>query len=224
MSDKEIGDFLEHHGIKGMKWGVHRNSSSENPSSSSSGPDNPPSNHKKLKTAGIVLGSAAGIALIAAGSYYVAKNGGLPLSSIKSSDIAKGRSAAEGVISSIHEEPTSPILATTGKHIGNGFLMKGGLADPLHEYDKAGFSNGLVGVGEHRIYGGKVAVSFHDPKGRKDQAGRPIVHEVIIPRHHSTGVNSYESAREKAWALIKNTYDPFYEISTNPNPKQTRIS
>lgn len=212
-NDAAIDAFLEHHGVKGMRWGVRKQRESGDPSDSSS---KTTSNHKKLKTAGLIIGGVAAVALIAAGAYYVSKNGGLPISSLKTTDISKGKEAFEGLAKHAAEEPTSPVLATRGKYIGNGFLMKGGLSDPIHEYDKAGFNNGLVNVGTHRRYGEaaeKVAVSFLDPKGRTDHAGRIIGHEVIIPAQHAEGINTFEDASNKAWSLIKDTFDPFYQTS-----------
>jgi hypothetical protein len=225
VNDVEI--FLEHHGVKGMHWGVHkaRSSSVSKRSSNSSGK---PSDHSKLKKTLIIGGAVLSVAAIAAGTAYVAKNGGLPISSLQSHNEPAAKKFSEDFIKKtvpVHNELTSPIHASRVKHNGFRFMMDGGLPDPLHEHDLAGFSSNSVypvGPGEFRRYGTnseKVAVAFHDPKGRTDASGRVIPHYVVIPKEHSEGINTFEDAKNKAWSLVQSNYDKQYEKDIQDHAK-----
>lgn len=66
-------DFLTHYGIKGMKWGVRRKSSS----SDSSGSSSSSSGQTRLKTAGKVAASVAIGGAVAAGAAYLGRNSAL---------------------------------------------------------------------------------------------------------------------------------------------------
>lgn len=199
---------FEHHGIKGMHWGVRQSQPSSGESEESTSSD-----HHRLKTAAKIAGTAAAVGLVAGGTAYAIKKGYVPTPNLSGS----AKKIAEGAVKAAHEEPTSVLMATKAKHSGNDFLLRGGLKDPLPEYDKAGFGANpykIVEVGQHRRYGDnheKVAVSFLDPKGRKDAASRPIFHEIVIPKQHAEGIKSFEDAQSKAWSLVKDTYEPFHE-------------
>ncbi len=55
------------------------------------------------------------------------------------------------------------------------FLSRGGLTDPLKEYEKAGFDT--LANNSFSRYGDrfeKIAARFDDPEGRRDFSGRPI--------------------------------------------------
>jgi hypothetical protein len=208
----DLTSLLEHHGVKGMHWGVHR----ANLSTESGGQEKTPrlseQRKKQLKTAAIVGGAVIGTALIAAGTAYAIKNGGLPKPSFSDSEKSRGKSVIEGLAKSVSEEPTGPVFASRGKHSGNRFLLSGGLRDPLPEYERAGFDRMLPN--SHARYGRnaeKIAVSFHDPQGRKDFSGRPILHEVVIPAHHASGIDSYTAARDRAWELVQKAYEAYHQ-------------
>lgn len=203
-------EFLEHHGIKGMHWGVRQNRSSGNSGEKS------PSDHAKLKKTAKIAGGVLVAAAVVAGSVYLAKHPELLQKAInpktKSGNAKKGKEFVDSLI----KEPTSPIHAARTKNNGYDFQMKGGLRDPLPEYDRAGFQkNPFLEENGHVRYGSKkekVAVTFKDPHGRKDRAGRTILHEVIIPESHAAGIKNFEDAKSKAWSLVKDTYDPRYDL------------
>jgi hypothetical protein len=198
-ADPAVEEFLSHFGVKGMHWGVRKDRT----------PAEQEKHDRRVKTAAIV-GSAVGIALVAAGSAYVAKNNGISVSRFESAVAKKGESAAKEFAKPQLKEPTGIVLATRTRNRGSQFLLKGGLDDALPEYLKAGFGDSIAD-NSMKKFGGKVAVSFNDPEGRKDAAGRIINHEVILPESLSGGISNFESARSKAWPLIKDQYEKFHQ-------------
>lgn len=195
-------EFLQHFGVKGQKWGVRK----AEPTSSTDSKTEPKTGMSKKRKAAIIIGSAVGVAAIAAGALYAKKHMGVPLSSISSS--AKG----EAVAKAMAKEPTSIVHAARGRFFGWGFPQHGGLANPLAEYDKSGLVN-ASGETFFNRYGDrkeKVAARFLDPEGRKDISGRKIFHDVMLPEDLSVGVNSHQDAQAKVWPMIKDTYNALY--------------
>lgn len=213
--DNEVDDFLAHYGVLGMKWG-HRKAQDSGSSTGESG------NHQKLKKAGIIIGTAAGAALIAAGTVYLAKNGKLPISSFSPAKKDAGKKFVDDVISH-HGEDLPGIAHMTGAgYLADRTRARGGLRDVFAEAQKAGLANQYgeqAGHGHYRRYGAhleKVAVSFADPQGRKDFSGRPIVHRIILPKQHASGVTNFEQARQRAWDLVKHDYEKFSQYASSP--------
>lgn len=203
VTDEDIYEYLEHHGIKGMRWGVRKQQSSSNESNKSEGM----STKKKVA---IGLGSAALAAGIIAGGIYAKKHFGTSTSSIK--DVSSGKKLAESLI----QEPTSIIHSSRGHSKGFHFLERGGLNNPLLERDIAKVSDSTP-IGTFKRYGNnleKAFVSFHDPLGRRDAAGRVIPHEVFLPKHLADGVNTHEEAVKVAWPLLKDKFDAMYKATT----------
>lgn len=198
MVDEEtIDDFLEHHGIKGQKWGIRNK---KNPSD-----EKKPWSNKKRAT--VILGSAAAVAAITVGAVYVKKHFGV---SVK--DLPKSPKAAK-FVEELVKEPTDVIHATRGKHSGFGFLRRGGINNPVGELEKA-LGGQERSAPYFKRYGDnleKVVGVFNDPHGRKDFAGRTIPHEVILPKHLSEGVHNVDDLQAKAWPLIKNTFNALHD-------------
>lgn len=203
-----VEEFLEHHGVKGMHWGVRRARSS---SAGNSGVPDHSKRNKALKVGGTVLA----VAVVAAGTAYLVKHPELLSKTAQSLSNKNTVEAGKKFAESVTREPTDVIHASRGKNKGFRFLQNGGLPDPLHEYERAGFplsDNTHVRYGKNNE---KIAVSFHDPKGRRDFAGRPLHHEVILPKEHAAGLNDFESVKQKAWSLVQARYEPFYQSSVN---------
>lgn len=201
MIEDEVDEFLEHFGIKGMRWGVRKERSSSN--------EPKPPLDKKALVKKVAIG--VGVIAVAVGAAYAAKSisqsGNVPVSSLSSATIDRGKKAVVAI------EPTSILHSTRGRNKGFTFLKTGGTPTPLAEYDAAGFSVGSSGD-YFRRYGNaneKVASRFADPNGRKDRAGRPIFHEVIVPPSMSNDINSVKDVVDKIWPMVKDDYDAFYD-------------
>lgn len=189
---------ITHFGVKGMRWGVRKN---QTEGSSSDRREN-------LKKAAVILGSAAAATAIIAGTVYVARKnmGNISMVDITPSDTGKN------FADSFAQEPVGIVHAARGKHKGFTFPQRGGLDDPVKEYDKAN-PDSLV-LNSYRRYGDrqeKVAAKFSDPLGRKDRAGRPIEHNVILPEDLASRINSFDDIVPTVWPLIDNTYAALYD-------------
>lgn len=187
---------LAHHGVKGMHWGVRKDKPRSTPEKS----------RKGLKKAAVILGSAAAAAAIAVGTAYVlSRDNDIPLSKAHPSETGKKFSE------SFAKEPVGIVHAARGKNRGFTFPQRGSLDDPLKEYAKAGFDD--LASNSHKRYGDrqeKVAAKFDDPEGRKDFAGRPIEHEVMLPESMAQPVKTLSDVVSTAWPLIKDTYETLY--------------
>ncbi len=194
----DVDNYLAHFGVKGMRWGVRKERDESDEASAA--------RRERFKKAAI----ATGVLTVAAGSAYVAytlnKDGKLPVKSLRPNAVKDGKNAVSALI---HEEPTSVIHASRGKDVGFRFLKKGGVPDPMHEYEKA-FNDSMSGDLFQRLPDGKVAVRFMDPEGRKDFAGRLIPHEVIVPATMSSGLNSVSDVVQNLWPILKPAHDEMY--------------
>lgn len=104
----------------------------------------------------------------------------------------------------------SLIWATRGRTWGFRFLRKGGFDDPLPPYDAA-FADIGAGPNAFRRIGATVAVRFTDPSGRKDSAGRPIQHELVVLPPLSNEIGSVADALEQVWPLIAAEYEELWD-------------
>lgn len=224
---EELELFLEHHGVKGMHWGVRKESDSSDDSSGKT------SNHANLKKAAIIGGTVVGVAAITVGAIYLAKHGGLPLSSISSSQKSAGKKVVDELIkTSSPEKELSGIVHVAGnKYLADRTHRRGGLSDVFGELQKAGAvdaqGNSLMSHGSYKRYGNnleKVAVMFKDPHDRKDFAGRDIVHQILLPKQHTEGITNFETAKGRAWSLMKDQYEKFwqYGLSKDANDAEAR--
>jgi hypothetical protein len=207
ISQQEVDDFLEHHGVKGMHWGVRKDDSGSGSRSRSLSPES----RAKLKKAAIIGGTVVAASLLAAGAAYVAQNNDISVSSLLAGSGEKNISAGKAFADKAHTEPIGVIHASRGKNSGFEFLTKGGTDSPLHEYDLSGVHD--LGPNSIRRYGRhneKVAANILDPEGRKDFAGRPIFHEIILPKSLAEGVNNVEDVKKLVWPSLKDSYDAVY--------------
>lgn len=211
-------DELMHHGVKGMHWGVRKDRSSGGSGEQSS------SDHAKLKKAAKIGGVVLVAAVVIAGSVYLAKHPELLQKVIdsghKAGDVKKGKEFVESL--SKEKEPTGVINAAGAGHMGDRIHRRGGLPDVFNELQKAGIVNehgeNTMHHGGYRRYGAnleKAAVVFNDPEGRNDAVGRPITHRVVLPKQHAQDVTDFESAKNKAWSLLKNDYQRFSDYANS---------
>lgn len=191
-------EALAHFGVKGMKWGVRKQDFP-------SGPRPPRSQAEKkarAKKVAIGFGALVVVAGAAAVTYQLNKNGKLPVSSIKKT--AQATTAVKKVLS----EPTSIIHASRGKNVGNQFFQKGGTPDFFEHWSKAFEQVGggaTQGIFKH-LPDGTIATSFADPLGRKDRAGRLILHDVLIPKVMASNVKNKDDVLKHIWPIVARFY------------------
>jgi hypothetical protein len=206
--EKPSLDDLIHFGVKGMRWGVIRDKTSD----ASSRIKNKVSSldKKKLKKAAIITGSVLAAAAITAGTIYATKQLRGPPGGLNVSDISG--TTGEAFVKKVFQEPTDIIHATRARTKGFEFRKKGGLPDAFVEWQKNDDGSSLGAA--FKRYGDrseKVVGTFLDPLGRKDQAGRVIPHTVILPEHLAKGVHNADDLFNKAWPLIKDDFEKFYD-------------
>jgi hypothetical protein len=191
----EVDVFLAHYGVMGMKWGRHK-SGQQSSERQKMTPE-----EKKAIVKKVAIGT--GTLLLAAGTAYVA-HALVTKGSIKISDLPDDPSArqkAEAVIS----DPITVMHLSRGKNKGFRFYNDGQSPSPLSEYDK-GFEGHQESASHFKKYDGKIAATFLDPEGRKDRAGRPIPHQVIIPKSMADGIDNVNDVVTKIWPIIKEDY------------------
>lgn len=213
-------EFLAHHGIVGMKWGKHKAEATSSDIRSRKRSELDKNNiddkaelsRRNRRNAAIILGSAVGIAAIALGASHVAKHMNVPLEKVDLAKASESTERAKKLAKAMAAEPVSIVHASRGKEKGFTFPAYGGLTSPLVEYDKAGFQD-TTEREFFKQYGDrmeKVAARFNDPQGRLDAAGRIIPHEVMLPEDLAKGVTSLKDVQDRAWPLIKDTYEVLY--------------
>jgi hypothetical protein len=192
---------LVHFGIKGMKWGIRK----ERVSSGQGTVTKKPLLTDKQKATAKKVAIGVGVLTVAAGTAYVAyklhQNGNLPISSLRKS------TKSEATVKKIVEE-TDLIHLSRGKTKSLQFFKQGGTPNYFSVWENA--------LGKHahssersifdRQPNGSIAARFLDPLKRFDQSGRPILHEVIIPKSMTEGINNHEDVVKKIWPLLKDTY------------------
>lgn len=195
--------ILEHFGIKGMKWGV-RNA----PEGASASEKAKVERHRSnVKKASIILGSAAVAGALVVGGVYAKKH-----FNVKMSDIPRPKAHVKKMAESLAKEPVDMIHVSRGRMVGYSFLRNGGMKDAVTEMDAAGFGQGRA-AGWFKRYGKdgeKVAAVFADPLGRKDHAGRMVLHDIVLPKEMAKNVNNADEVRDLVWPNIKDLFSAFY--------------
>lgn len=199
----DVDDFLAHYGILGMKWGKRKQRETSTKTSGASKDKKPLSRNQKLAIAGGIGAAVLGVAI----TGVILKNkGSMRFAELAAAPARKALEAPEPVLKNV-------LHASRGKNLGSRFLTDVGF-DPLKEYGKAGF-NGQSAKAFSR-YGKnleKVSATLMDPKGRKDFAGRPIYHDIMIPEDLAKGLNTIDDVKDKIWPMISDAYDKFYAES-----------
>lgn len=213
-------DYLEHYGIKGMKWGVRKDRKKTNQQNNQDvSLDGSEQAKKKLdlkdprvKKAAV---AAAGLTAVVAGAYVLSK-GGVSVNSLKSSTVKKGSEKATDIF-----EEAKDIIYLTKPHKEAGvtkhgmpkthlaFVTTGQTKDFFTIFDDAGLNEDL---GKHyfkKLPNGDVAAVFEDLLGRVDAAGRVIPHNVFIPKDQAVGLNSVEDVIDKFGPRLEKEYADF---------------
>lgn len=216
MHDPELEVFLAHYGVKGMKWGV-RKARDKTSASTSSDVDSKAAKTSARRERAKKVAIGTGLLIAAAGTAYVGyklHEGG----HLSVSKLPQAKPEVKKKVESIMTEPSDLIYASRMRDKGFSFVRKGNLPDPLPEYDRAFGANS----GERNVfkrYGDnneKIAVSFDDPDGRMDRAGRIIPHEVVIPRTMAEGINTHAEAVSKAWSIVGPKFATDYDNEIDP--------
>lgn len=92
------------------------------------------------------------------------------------------------------------IWLTRGREWGFRFLERGGLEDPLLDYEAAfaGFEDASEVC---ELVGDRLALRFPDPLGRRDAAGRVIPHDFVLFPPDSSGIRTLEQGMQLVWQL-----------------------
>lgn len=108
------------------------------------------------------------------------------------------------------------IWATRGRAWGFRFLLDGGFTDPLPVYERA-----FAGTeGEStlcRRVDAQVALRFPDPRGRRDQAGRLIPHDIVVLQPLADHVRSVEDGQRLVWPLVADTFARVWDLPRPPS-------
>jgi hypothetical protein len=205
----EDGTQLEHHGVKGQKWGIRKAEGGGSGGSEPKAERKPLTRNQKLAIAGTAATAVVGIAVLG----VALRNHG----NVKLEDVADNAKKFDDIFKATTDaEPTGIIFNSRGKNLGHRFLMDGGIGF------EGGFSQMVKSGGtESNIddftrFGDnleKVRSSFLDPEGRTDRAGRAIMHDLVIPAGLSKDINSVEDVKKKIWPMVSEAYDKFYEES-----------
>ena len=108
------------------------------------------------------------------------------------------------------------IWSTLGKVWGHRFLLTGGSPDPLIERDRAFEGADPEAEVCHR-HGPTLALRFIDPENRKDAAGRPILHELVVSGPESKGPMSLEEGIAAFWPALADEYSRVWDLQAPPH-------
>jgi hypothetical protein len=119
--------------------------------------------------------------------------------------------------------PERLIWATRGRSWGFRFLLKGGLSDPLLVYERSFADLEDEPTACHRA-GGKVALRFPDPLGRKDASGRLIPHEFVVFGDLADEIESVEDGLQQVWPLVAEAYAGVWDAERPPSVADLRLT
>jgi hypothetical protein len=126
-------------------------------------------------------------------------------------------------VSPEQDPPEGLIWATRGRTWGFRFLLDGGLSDPLLEYERAFADLGDDPRACSRV-GGKVALRFPDPLGRRDAAGRVIPHDFVVSGDVASNVQSVDDGLQQVWPLVEAAYARVWNAEHPPTAAGLRFT
>ena len=121
------------------------------------------------------------------------------------------------------DPPEGLIWATRGRTWGFRFLLEGGLSDPLLEYERVFADLGDDPRVCSRV-GGKVALRFPDPLGRRDAAGRLIPHDFVVSGDVASNVQSVDDGLQQVWPLVEAAYARVWDAEGPPTAAELRLT
>jgi hypothetical protein len=204
-------EALEHFGVKGMHWGVRKVESVSTDqllTKQSSQAEIRRARAKKVAIGAGVLVAVAGAGFVA---YKLHQNGKLSLSSVNVANNVR-KSATKKAVSNIVHQQTDIIHFARGREKGLTFLKKGGTPNYFGEWEKAlgRYASSSTKEIFDKLPDGKIAARFPDPAKRFDFAGRPLNHEVIIPKSMTHDIHSTQDIIDKIWPKLKPVHDVYY--------------
>lgn len=123
-----------------------------------------------------------------------------------------------------HQDPLGTLIwATRGRSWGFRFLLNGGLADPLSEYERFFADLGDEPAAWQRT-AGTVAVRFPDPLRRRDTAGRVIPHEFVVFGDLADRVDSVNDGLQHVWVLVAASYAGVWDAEGPPSAADLRLT
>jgi hypothetical protein len=126
-------------------------------------------------------------------------------------------------VSPIERSAEGLIWATRGRTWGFRFLLDGGLSDPLLEYERV-FADLRDDPREFSRVGGKVALRFPDPLGRRDVAGRVIPHDFVVSGDLAGNIQSVDDGLHQVWPLVEAAYARVWDAEGPPTAAELRFT